>query len=102
MKTYAVFTENISENIDTIQNIRNYLKQKYDSDFVVFSDNINTISDCSLGILPSFYMRYFQGTTIFLDTLNYLENKNNMLNEPYLYATDKIELPQDSNVFILS
>ena len=87
MEKYAVFTDNIEKDLSTIIRIKQYIKSKYsDIDFVIFSDNLDSVSGFDMGILPYFYMTYYDGTTIFLDSQQYSSFKQTMLNEPLLFV----------------
>ena len=81
-QSYAVFTKNIPQTIPFILKIKEFInatKQNYD--FFIFSDIIHDIPFSDIGIMQSYYMKFYQGTVIFLDIKDYLENSNILANK---------------------
>lgn len=80
----GVFTnrlENIESSISEIQS-----QYKYD-DFVIFNDFFFDCNELSkkYSIFSSFYMKFFQGTVIFIDEHDYLKYKDNILGKTVLW-----------------
>lgn len=97
---FGIYTENLQED-------KNIAKQLHDQcskmgDTVVFTDSMNTdLHDCAL--FPSFYIRFFKGTVIFLRLEDYLEHKNTMIGQPKLISSSSINktLVEQNHLWIL-
>jgi hypothetical protein len=102
MESYAIFTDNIEQNLGKIQYIKEYLQKRNSCDFFIFTDDYgSSFVQQTTGVFPYFYMRYFHGTTIFLDYDQYMEHKDSMFVEPYLFVESNQECPDNCNVLTL-
>lgn len=81
-KSLAVLTEDISSNIDLIEKIKNFIRDR--DDFIIFTDNIVHTND-SHGVLSTFYLVSYDGLLVFLDINDYIRYKDNILAKPVIY-----------------
>lgn len=87
MNSCAVYSDNINDT-SLIDILYKYFKQQYkDCDFNIFSSNEQIFNSLNIASLSTFYMRFFKGKIIFCNIEDYLEYKDNILNECYLVAT---------------
>lgn len=82
---YAIYTEDLSSNIDQIDRIKSFIKQEsLLEDFVIFTDQLNK-TNYEYAILNSFYMIAYTGNIIFLDIEDYLQHKDSTNGKSILY-----------------
>ena len=74
-KAFAIYINN-NDSIEDIERIRNFnITQSSYSDIFVCSDD-NVVITNSFSLLPSFYLKFFQGSIIFTNIENYMEYKD--------------------------
>jgi hypothetical protein len=87
IKSIAVYTKNIAEDIKTIENIKAFFSQDQDIDFLIFN-GADIVSTIDHAILKPYYMFHYSGIIIFLDLDSLLEYKHSIIGEPYIFITD--------------
>jgi hypothetical protein len=92
-KTIAIFI-NSNDSIEHIKLLYDFFHKDYD-DFVIVTDNNDKI-DTSYAVIPSIYLKFFQGSIVFLSAQSYLE-KNNILSDN-IYITTSIEEILNNNI----
>jgi len=91
-KTIAIFISDNDTNIENIDLIYSFFENEYE-DFVIFSDQ-NSLIPSNYAIIPSIYLKFFQGTVIFLSAQTYLEKENILANNIYV-CTSTAEILQN-------
>jgi len=82
-KTLALFLN--SQHVNKVTIVKNYLKDLYE-DFVVFT-NDNLILDKEHPILPSIYLKFFQGDVVFFSFDDLLEKNDILAKKKYLVCS---------------
>lgn len=83
-QSIAVYTNNISDNLKLIDDIKRFFKGQDFTDFTVFTDELDDhIPDNS--VLTTFYMIGHRGLIVFLSSNDYLPYKDNLLAKPLLF-----------------
>lgn len=76
----ALYSNDPNKNKDIILNIKNFILQnnKY-SDFTIISDSTNLKGINNTSLIFSFYLKFFNGTIIFIDINDYLLYKDEII-----------------------
>ena len=82
-KTLALFLN--SQNVNKVTIVKSCLKDFYE-DFVVFT-NENLILDKEHSILPSIYLKFFQGSVVFFSFDDLLEKNDILAKKKYLVCS---------------
>jgi hypothetical protein len=95
---YSIFTNDIPNNIDLIDKIKNFFQQYHNAtDFVILTDDINH-GLSSHAILNSFYMIASNGYIIFLNLNDYYLYRDQMVKNAILYLTQEDISNIDRNI----
>lgn len=87
MNSYGIYSDDIKD-ISLIDNLYKFFKKKNnDCDFNIFSSNESIFNNLNIASLSTFYMRFFKGKIIFCHIEDYLEYKDDILDDCYLIAT---------------
>ena len=85
-QSIAVYSNNISDNIKLIDDIKKFFKAQDFTDFTIFTDELGDhIPDNS--VLTTFYMIGHHGLIVFLSYDSYLPYKDNLLAKPMLFIS---------------
>lgn len=91
LKKIAILT-NTRINIDYVVNS---IKQKnHIDDIVILSDADNTIGIKNYAILPSFYLKFFDGSVVFTDINDYMIYKDEVVSREMFLLSNLEELLQ--------
>lgn len=86
--SFAIFSDDLETNKEVIHKLGTECKKLGDT--VLFTDSIDTNSFVNYAIFPSFYMRFFNGIVIFLNTVDHMQYKNSIMGKPMLYLSEEM------------
>lgn len=88
----AIYTSEISNNIETIWKLKLFFMQNNRADdFVIFSDIIHDVRFNNFSIVQSYEMRFFKGSVVFLNISDYEEHKNILANKILCLNMDSLD-----------
>lgn len=94
-KTIAIFIHyNDKVCLNTIKHIYNFFKDNYE-DLVIISDINDTIPK-EYAVIPSIYLKFFQGDIVFLSAQTYLETYGILANN--IYVVTSVEEILNNNI----
>ena len=98
--SFAIFSEDILENIETIKILGNQRKKLGDT--ILFTDNISSNKYSDYAIFSSFYMKFFSGIVIFLNIEDYTQYKDSIMGRSMLYLTEEILKSNNIDISIIN
>lgn len=83
---FAVYTEDLENDSDIIVQLFSRCSDLGDS--VIITDSINSSKFQHYPLFPSFYLKFFPGSVIFMNIEDYLQYKDNMMGSPMLFMDE--------------
>lgn len=84
----AIYTSDYAKNDKLIKDIHSFLANKYNDTFICTSSYNDTYSHYA--VLQPFYLRFFDGVTVFLTVEDYIEYKDKIISNKILYVDDTV------------
>jgi hypothetical protein len=73
----AIFTDNIENNVDTINKLKVFLLDSCYKDFFIFTTSVGYVTS-EHSVLTPYYLIAYKGLVVFLDIEDYLEYKDSL------------------------
>lgn len=87
MNKYALYSDSVN-SLGLIDTIYRFCKSKNNyCDFNIFSNNEPIFYGTNIGTLPTFYMKFYNGSIIFCNIKDYIEYEKTLLHQAYLITS---------------
>lgn len=81
--SYGIYVEDLERDSLSIKTLADGFKTQ--GDVVLFWDSDQNTLSHQYAIFPSFYVKFFRGTIVFLSVENYMVYKDQIIGKPMLY-----------------